>query len=114
MEEQQKELSRILKIQIQKQNFEINFPNVGQLIDIEVRKSLISAGQYQNLIKNQSFSIDYIDALATFLILIPDLNKLLRVESIFDLNLIDIKEIINIYKKEYLPWYEEWMKNLNQ
>jgi hypothetical protein len=100
--------SRILKIKFQDNDFEITFPNVGQIIDIETRKTLFSSGQYENLRKNDSIALPYINALATFSILVPELNSLLRVESLFDLNLIDVKELIEIYNKEYAPWYEEW------
>jgi hypothetical protein len=100
--------SRILKIKIQDNEFEIKFPNVGQIIDIATRKIILSSGQYLNLEKNDPFTTKYIDVLATFTILLPELNSLLRVESLFDLDLIDLKELLDVYDKEYLPWYNSW------
>jgi len=49
--------SRILKIKFQDNDFEITFPNVGQIIDIETRKTLFSSGQYENLRKNDSIAL---------------------------------------------------------
>jgi archaellum component FlaF (FlaF/FlaG flagellin family) len=99
---------KILKIKIQENTFEIPFPNVGQTIDIATRKIILSSGQYLNLEKNDPFTTKYIDVLATFTILLPELNSLLRVESLFDLDLIDLKELLDVYDKEYLPWYNSW------
>lgn len=103
------ELAKILNIQIQDNKFEIKFPNVGQLIDIESRKSLLASGQYKNMDKNDSFIIPYIDTLATFMVLIPELSELLRIQSLFDLSLLELKELLNIYNNQYLPWYNSWM-----
>jgi hypothetical protein len=114
MDDSKIELVNILKINIQGNEFEIQFPNIGQLIDIETRKALISSGQYNNLKKSDSFILPYIDILATFIILIPDLVTLLRVESLFDLNLKELKELKNIYEKQYKPWYDAWDKELNK
>lgn len=109
-----KDMSKILEIKFQESTFEIKFPNVGQLIDIETRKALMSSGQYNNMKKNDSFIIPYIDILATFVILIPEIVSLLRVESLFDLSLSELKELKNIYDKEYKPWYDGWMKEIKK
>jgi hypothetical protein len=107
------ELAKTITLKIKRNDYDCPFPNCGQLIDIENYKANLSKGQYRNLVNNMTLaslmSLDYIDCIATFSILIPKLFEDLRVPNIFLLDLISMKEIVDVFKKEYLPWYNQWM-----
>jgi len=107
------ELAKTISVKIRGNNYEVNFPNCGQLIDIENYKASLSKGQYRNLVNNMTtnslMALDLIDCVAVFSVLIPKFLEDLKVASIFQLDLISMKEICDIFKKEYLPWYSQWM-----
>jgi hypothetical protein len=115
-----KDLPRSIEITIKQNNIEnkyvVNFPNVGQVIDIETRKSLYSQNQYGKMaqagIVTQGMALDMIDMIATFGILIPQLEKDMRVKFT-ELNAIDAKGLMSAYKKQFLPWYNQWLNVLN-
>ena len=101
-----------LVLPLQGNNYIIKFPKVGQFIDIESRKAILSSGQYRSLSASYSPAVSYIDVFATFTILIPDLIKDLRVESLFDLDLSELQPLVDFYEGKYLPWYNEWQDYL--
>jgi len=58
---------------------DIEFPNVGQLIDIATNKIYLAKNEYQTLqtagMNDMVVVRFYIDMMATFMVLIPDLHK---------------------------------------
>jgi len=108
------DLPKTIKIKLQENEYIVNFPNVGQVIDIEVKKSMYSARQYSYLalsnLKSSNYALDLIETIAIFTTLVPKLEEDLKVKSLFDLDLISIKELVDQYKKVFLPWYEGWKK----
>lgn len=100
------------KITVKDREYIINYPNTGQLIDIERYKATISGDKY-DAISNQStnsstYSKFLIDMMAIFNVLCSELIKDLKVASISELAAQDSNMLLRIYIKEILPWMLEW------
>lgn len=104
-------MNRSIKIDVRGNIYQIEYPNTGQQIDIELLKSRIADGNYDSLrfSSNPLFLLqaDIIDMIATFTILIPQLKKDLNVKSFFDLKEEETDELLNIYSEQFIPWYVE-------
>lgn len=109
-------MQKQILIKLQDNKFEVNFPNVGQIIDIEINKVSLGRGQYGNLVAAMSVgsvvALDLIDAFATFTVLIPDMIKGLNVKDLFELNPIDAQELVVQYKQVFFPWYNNIIEDL--
>lgn len=116
MEIQQKDLPLKIKIELQGNSYEIEFPSINQLIEIESNKVLLSNNTYGALaIQNLTISniaLSYIDAIATFSVLIPDLVDGLRVNSLTDLSLEQGQEITKQYIEVFAPWFWNWIEQI--
>lgn len=110
-------LQRAITVRIQENVYEVKFPNVGQMIDIESRKATLSSGQYKSMVsagnRLSNMALDYIDMVSTFGVLIPNFIKDMTVD-IFTLDLEKGRELIKVYKKEVLPFITEWMNTLEK
>lgn len=97
--------------------YKIEYPNTGQLIDIEKMKASISGNSYDGISSqntNSGFYAKYlIDMVSTFNILCPDLIKDMKVKSILELSAVDSNKLLTIYVKEILPWFIDWENALN-
>lgn len=109
-------VKRSITVRLQDQEFKIEFPKIGAIIDIEVNKTAFSQGKYSGLVSSMSvssiLSLDLIDATSTFLVLIPTLNKNLKVENLFDLDPEEALEMVVQYKKVFFPWYSKIIEEL--
>jgi len=114
--EKKAELKRSITIELQGNSFNIAFPNMGQIIDIETNKISYANGRYSQLINSNIISSniakDLVEMAATFTVLIPDFQKIFKLNSIFELNPIDATEFVTVYKEEVFPWYSEWLITL--
>lgn len=98
---------------------EIEFPNIGQLIDISTEKIFLAKNEYQTL---QASSLNdmvivrfWIDMLATFKVLVPDLVKELNVKSMLQLDVRTMNALLKkVYLRQYMPWYKAWMEAFSQ
>ena len=107
-------LQRTLTLNIQGVEEVINFPTAGQLIDIEANKQIYSSKQYGTLVTARIVStqvaVDIIEMASVFSVVIKDFNKKVKgVDSIFDLDLISLAELVKEYKTKFVPWYSEWL-----
>jgi len=116
--EEKKELSKVCKLAFQGQTFEVKFPTVGQTIDIETMKITLSNGIYRQMVSTNSGSgnlaLDFIDAIAVFTVLIPELKTHLKIDNIMNLTPFEMKEMVLAYKKVFFPWYSEWFSILQK
>ncbi len=109
-------LSQGLVVKIANMNYQIKYPNVGEILEIDNKKMLLTNGKYAEYIaspimtKSLKFVIELVDAMSHFSVLIPDLTKQLDVNSYLDIDLVTGKELIKVYKTQFEPWYEELMK----
>jgi len=109
-------LELVFKINGEELKFNVKFPKTGELIDIENDKKLIANNNYKgfNLQDNSTaFAKLSIDTISTFQTLLPDLIKSFNVKSYFEMETFDMKKLINVYAKQFLPWYNEWMTILS-
>lgn len=116
------ETTKVLNLLGQKEI--INFPNVGQLMDIESAKMAFTNGTYSQLVKSSInvassiYALDLVDALSHFSVLIPDLLLKLGLNNNASILSIDLKtgnKLVEIYRNEYFPWFskvESQMKNI--
>lgn len=108
------ELSKSIQLDLDGNKFTVAFPNAGQLIDIESNKILFSNSQYSSMVRSQliytNMALDIVEMAATFVVLIPSLIERLRVTSIFELDIPTVYKLIKVYKKDFLPWYLDWIE----
>lgn len=114
-------LSRKLKLTIGDNEYFIEYPTIGQLMTIESMKHKLTDGQYGDMARSRLSStneiLDLVDMTSTFTVLIPDLNKSLRVDNIFKISPIEAKEyksFVEAYAKQFVPWFEDWKEELSK
>ncbi len=97
-------------------NHTIKFPTVGQIMDIEQRKQILTANTYGAMVRTSTvasvFNITLTDAIACFGVLIPKLTKELDVKSYLEMPALDGKELVKVYKEQFRPWYNKFLKEL--
>lgn len=111
-------LQRIKKFQFKGEEYQIEFPTVGEYMEIENQKLIQSNGQWVNLIKNQTVSalrsIQIIECVSILMVLCPKLFGNMKVISYKEIDALDFVELLTIYNKEINPWYSAWFKQFNE
>ncbi len=102
-----------ITVKIEDNSYALKLPTVGQLIDIENMKSAIASSGFNLREESGAYANLMNDAVATFSILIPTLSKDLNAKSLYDLNLIQSKKVARAYVKEFKPWWDNWIKEIN-
>jgi len=109
-------MKRSKKLEIRGNVYDIDYPNTGQQIDIELLKAKISDGNYDILrfSTNPMFQAqaDKIDMIATFGVLIPQLKKDINVSSLFFLEEEASNELLSVYEEQFGPWYAGIKKSI--
>lgn len=107
-------MNRTVTLDVKGNIYEIEYPNTGQQIDIELLKARIADGSYEmlRLSSNPIFQdqADRIDMIATFSILIPKLKKDLNVETFFALKEEESNVLVKVYEDTFMPWYTKIKK----
>lgn len=102
-------MDRTVSLDIRGNIYDVEYPNTGQQIDIELLKARIADGSYEmlRLSSNPVFQhqADRIDMIATFSILIPKLKKDLNVETFFALKEEESDVLVAVYEEQFMPWY---------
>jgi hypothetical protein len=101
---------RTKQIKVCGQDYTMNFPTVGQFIDIKVLETNLSQGTMKQMILGNGDHLDaylYITTYAHLSILCPQMIKDLKVKSMLDLSLEDYEELTQIYLTEIQPWIQE-------
>jgi hypothetical protein len=113
--------ARKTTITILNNEYEIEYPNTGQQINIELLKAQIADGNYEAMrfSTNPLFQeqANKIDMIATFNTLIPKLKQDLSVKSIFDLSEEQGDVLLTAYLDQFMAWYlpiKEAVKNPKQ
>lgn len=103
-------------VTIKGKTYLVSFPSVGQLMEIESFKLVMSRNKYIQLsmsdMKNHTMILDIVDCVSYLSILIPDLKNDLAVKNWNDLDPFLAKELVHCYKKEFLPWFYPLLKDL--
>jgi len=118
MEKEKKKLpAKEINILVGQSNYTIKFPSTGQLIDIERMKLQLTAGTHKDMLFGQpSAQQAYLltATIATFSVLIPQLEKDLNVKSLLELDAFQCKGIVKEYSEKYYPWFKEWTDAINE
>lgn len=108
-------------IKIQGQTFTLEYPNVGQFIDIKVLETKLSQGTIAQLAMGTPGQVDallFITTYAHFIVLCPELMKKLKVDNLLDLSIKDFEEMSKCYLEEIQPWLsgikEEIKEGMNE
>lgn len=109
---------RTTKVKIGSNTYEVGFPNTGEFIDIEVLKAKISQENYSGLIFNPQSNAKYatllVDMIAVFNVMIPELKNDLNVKHILSMSMVESKQLVSAYQKQYMPFFESWIEVLNR
>ena len=98
--------------------YEVEYPTIQQMIDIESTKLSLSKGKYTEMIlsgtKWMSRALNYIDMLAYFSTMCPKIITDSKV-SLGDIDLIDVhKGLLSVYKDQFIPWWNEYEDMINE
>lgn len=104
--------NRVKKITVEGNNYDLNYPSTGGLIDIEVLKASLTNDKYESISysgTNASTFVRYtVDMIASLSVMCPKLKADLKVKTFVELDPLTTKKLLNIYVKEVLPWLNEW------
>ena len=113
-------IEREIAITYNDKKFIVKFPNVGQLMDIESLKMALTGGKYGTFaasgIKSMYFVLDMVDAISFFRVMCPRLKNFITQEDVdvdyTQMKPESVKPLVDIYKKDIVPWYNKIMTNL--
>jgi hypothetical protein len=109
-------LQKNLVFKLDKNQYELKFPNVGQYMDIENMRIGLTNGAYTEMLrtglKSSYFNIDLVDAISILYVLVPNLRNDLNVTNYNELDVFMAKKIEKAYKNEIKPWYDSLMDKL--
>lgn len=110
------------KVKIDKDEYLVKYPNVGQQLEIENLKNLLSDGKYSQYAqvgsKTSTQLLDLIDAVSYFHTLIPELKEKLSVKNFTSIDPVFQKKLskafMNFYSNFILKVEEEISKELSE
>lgn len=105
-------------VKIGEKTYLVSYPLVGQKLQIENVKLLLTDGNYGDLARsghNTAISLlDLVDAVSYFTILIPEIRDNLKIDDFLNMDEFRAKELTKAYKKSFRPWLDEIDKELNR
>lgn len=112
-----KSKSRFKVFVFKDREYKIEFPTVGQYIDIETEKIELSSGKWSDLVISRTVSayraIQLVECIAVLKILCPKLFEDMKVSDYKDIDAIDFTLLLKLFTKEINPWYSSWFKEFN-
>lgn len=109
-------MEKVKKFTIGKKQFTANFPNVGQIIDIDSMKQALSNNRYGSMVasglSSAYYALDLIDAISFYQIVTPEVGKYFNITNYAEMDLQESQELLETYKKEIQPWYIETMNEI--
>lgn len=113
-------IEREITISYNGKKFQVKFPNVGQLIDIESLKNALTGGKYGSFaasgVKSMYFILDIVDTIAFLTVMCPKLKNFITEEEdgidYTQMKPETVKTLVNVYKEQILPWYSKIMGQL--
>jgi hypothetical protein len=113
-------IEREITISYNGKKFQVKFPNVGQLIDIESLKNALTGGKYGSFaasgVKSMYFILDIVDTIAFLTVMCPKLKNFITEEEdgidYTQMKPETVKALVNVYKEQILPWYSKIMGQL--
>lgn len=109
-------IERSIKFTIGKKSFIAEFPNVGQIIDIESLKQALTSNRYGQMavsgIQSQYFALDIVDAIAFYQVCVPSVAQHYDISNYTKIGLDKATALIEAYQKQIRPWYDKVMSEL--
>lgn len=113
-------IEREITISYNGKKFQVKFPNVGQLIDIESLKNALTVGKYGSFaasgVKSMYFILDIVDTIAFLSVMCPKLKNFITEEEdgidYTQMKPETVKTLVTVYKEQILPWYSKIMGQL--
>lgn len=109
-------IERQKKFSIGDKSFTANFPNVGQLIDLESLKQALTSNRYGVMaasgVASMYYALDMVDSIAFLQVCVPSVAKYYDIKNYTVLAPEDIKDLMEAYQKELKPWFDKVMAEL--
>lgn len=109
-------IERQKKFSIGEKSFTVQFPNVGQLIDLESLKQALTNNRYGVMaasgVASMYYALDMVDAIAFLQVCVPSVAKYYDIKNYTSLAPEDIKDLVEAYQKELKPWFDKVMAEL--
>lgn len=109
-------IERQKKFSIGEKTFTAQFPNVGQLIDLESLKQALTNNRYGVMaasgVASMYYALDMVDAIAFLQVCVPSVAKYYDIKNYTALAPEDIKDLVEAYQKELKPWFDKVMAEL--
>ena len=109
-------IERNCAFNIGEKKFIANFPNVGQIIDMESLKQALTNNRYGTMaasgIASMYYALDMVDAIAFFQVCVPSVAKYYDIRNYTALAPEKIQELVDAYKEQIKPWYDKIMSEL--
>lgn len=109
-------LQRQKKFTIGNKSFIANFPNVGQIIDLESMKQALTNSRYGQMaasgVASMYYALDLVDAIAFYHVVIPEVAKYYDIKNYASMEVDKIKDLLDAYQKDIKPWFSETMNEL--
>lgn len=87
---------------------------MGQIIEIEVRKSILSKGQYSSMQSlSGTIALNLIDCISIISVLIKDFEKKLKIKTPSELPIDTALELNKLYIEKISDWYYSIIQLLN-
>lgn len=109
-------IERSKKFTIGKKSFVVEFPNVGQILDIESMKQALTNNRYgimaKSDIKSMYYALDVVDAVSFLTVVAPEVGRYFNVGNYLALSPEKVQEFVDVYQKEIYPWYAQTLEEL--
>lgn len=109
-------IERVKKFNIGKKSFVVEFPNVGQLIDLESLKQALTSNRYGVMaasgVASMYYALDMVDAIAFFQVCVPEVAKYYNIKNYTSLEPEKISDLVKVYQDEIRPWFDNIMNEL--
>ena len=110
------ELQRQKKFTIGEKVFIANFPNIGQIIDLESLKQALTGNRYGQMassgIVSMYYALDLVDAIAFYQIVVPEVAKYYDIRNYASLSVDKSKALVEAYQQQIKPWFDETLNEL--
>ncbi len=105
-------------IKIGDKDYPIEYPRVGQIIEIENLKLMLSGNMYGALVKSEHSTgvdlLNLIDGIAYFTVLNKDFAKDFEADDFSNMDVVRQKQIKKAFSKVFWPWFTKINIELNK
>ena len=111
-------MNREIVVTMGGRNYTVKYPNVGQFIDIASKENVLSRGTLKDMafsdLSYQGDAYVYVKIIAFVEVMMPELVRDLKVNSLLELDPVDFQELTNMYFDKILKWLNEWKERMQK